>query len=98
MNGPAIPRGRGDDPLWRTAWGWLCRAHDGPLSDAEQAGFRAWLHEDAAHRQCYDEALKLWAEASLVPTIHVDPDPDVPLDLDALRQAFHGRGGSSSEA
>ncbi|MDH0864401.1 DUF4880 domain-containing protein [Mitsuaria sp. GD03876] len=93
---PSHPRDSHDDPVWRTAWDWLQRAQDTALSDDELAARDAWLRADPVHRQRYDEALRLWAEASLVPTRHVDPDPEVPLDLEALRKAFRDGGSSTS--
>lgn len=97
---PSLPSDSLDDPLWRAAWEWLQREQDGPLSEAELAELAAWLQRDPTHRARFDEARRLWTEASLVPTRYVDPDPEVALDLDELRKAFHAKdgdqGGSST--
>ncbi|SEL61941.1 protein of unknown function [Roseateles sp. YR242] len=87
-----------NDPLWRAAWEWRQREQDGPLSEAEQVEFKAWLTANPVHRQRYEEACRVWAEASLVPTRFVDADPDAPLDLEALRKAFHGGDDPSSSS
>lgn len=79
-----------DDPLWQQAWQWVKRAHDGPLTAQEQAELVAWLGADPAHRRCHDEASRLWLDASLLPTRYVDPDPEVPLDVEALRRIVGG--------
>ncbi|WAC71661.1 FecR/PupR family sigma factor regulator [Roseateles sp. SL47] len=85
------------DLLWRTAWQWRQREQDGPWTDVERAEFRAWLRADPLHQQRFDEVCRVWAEASLVPTRFVDPDPDVPLDIEALRKAFHGTRGATGD-
>ncbi len=56
-----------DDPVWQAAMGWVMRAHEGPLTDAQAAELRAWLDQDPAHGEAHREARYLWQLTGLVP-------------------------------
>ncbi|WP_454694297.1 FecR/PupR family sigma factor regulator [Achromobacter aegrifaciens] len=56
------------DPVWDIAWSWVLRQHERESFDASaEAELAQWLAVDAAHRQAYDKAGRLWLMAGLVP-------------------------------
>lgn len=64
------------DPVWDVAWSWVLRQHERESFDANaQAELTQWLVADAAHRQAYDKAGRLWLLVGLVPPVS---DIDLP--------------------
>lgn len=64
------------DPTWDAAWSWVLRQHERENFDANaQAELAQWLAADAAHRQAYDKAGRLWLMVGLVPPAN---DIDIP--------------------
>lgn len=58
---------------------WLARLHSGHCTDAERAAFAAWLAENEAHRQTFDEVQRLWNEMEGLRTLAT-------RDLEAARR------------
>ncbi|HXA37370.1 MAG TPA: FecR domain-containing protein [Phenylobacterium sp.] len=75
-----------DDPiigLSETAALWCVRLADGWLTPAQQAEFDAWLAEDAAHAEAFEEAASTWREFA-----GAESAPEfLRLRMDALRQS-----------
>ncbi|WLW59493.1 DUF4880 domain-containing protein [Achromobacter aegrifaciens] len=64
------------DPVWDAAWSWVLRQHEHDSFDANaEAELVQWLAVDAAHRQAYDNAGRLWLMVGLVPPAN---DIDIP--------------------
>ncbi|MEN5066938.1 FecR/PupR family sigma factor regulator [Achromobacter aegrifaciens] len=64
------------DTVWDVAWSWVLRQHEHDSFDAtDEAELVQWLAADAAHRQAYDKAGRLWLMAGLVPSAN---DIDIP--------------------
>ncbi|ADP15911.1 hypothetical protein AXYL_02591 [Achromobacter xylosoxidans A8] len=64
------------DPIWDIAWSWVLRQHERESFDANaEAELAQWLAADAAHRQAYDKAGRLWLMVGLVPPVS---DIDIP--------------------
>lgn len=64
------------DPIWDLAWSWVIRQHERDTFDAAaEAELARWLAADAAHRQAYTRAGRLWLAAGLVPPAN---DIDIP--------------------
>lgn len=59
-----------DDPVWQAAWDWVMREHEQALTEAQQAGLRRWLDDDARHRVAYEKASRVWLLSGLVPPVH----------------------------
>lgn len=56
------------DAVWDAAWNWVQREHDHEhFDDASRAALTSWLVENAAHREAYEKAARLWMLAGLVP-------------------------------
>ena len=73
MRDDVIPN---QDPVWDIAWSWVLRQHERESFDANaEAELAQWLAADAAHRQAYDKAGRLWSMAGLVPPVS---DIDIP--------------------
>lgn len=54
------PDSDADDQLLRQALEWLVRLRDTQVEQAEQRAFEHWLAEEAAHRDAWEEATRLW--------------------------------------
>ena len=55
------------DPVWQKALDWVLCTHRQPLDADTASDLAAWLDEDPAHRQAYDEAARVWLLTGLVP-------------------------------
>lgn len=67
-----------EDPVWDAAWAWVRRqsSPDAVFDATAQRELVAWLAADAAHRQAYDKAGRLWLLVGLVPPKNDIPFPD----------------------
>ncbi len=62
-----------DDSIWRTAWDWVTREHEQPLSADSGAELLGWLQANPVHRQTYDQAARLWLLTGLIPPSSAPP-------------------------
>lgn len=63
------------DKAWETAVEWIIRKHALPLDAAAEKELLAWLEEDPANREAYEEAAHLWLLTGLVPRMD-EPESD----------------------
>jgi len=62
-----------DDPVWQTAWRWVLREHEQPLSEDQRDELMRWLDDDARHLAAHQKASRLWLLGGLVPPVNEDP-------------------------
>ena len=86
MHNDMNPSGPADDAVWDLAWSWASRRpQEGEAEDAALEELARWLAADAAHRQAYQKACRLWLLTGLVPPAHDVPIPGAPDSSDDTR-------------
>lgn len=55
-----------EDLVWDTAWEWVVREHEHPLSASVRQQMVAWLNQDPSHLKAYEEAAHIWLLAGLI--------------------------------
>ena len=73
-----------NDPIWEQAVRWVLQQQEGRMDADDWEEFTAWLEQDPAHGQCYDQAVEADADletmAGKISEPETIPEPRVPAN------------------